>query len=90
MRAFLKIFSILMGCFLLSFGIIYLVEKEREVCDTVVVMKDDRMYNCAETNTYDGLTHIVGCDGSIIRVPTVDIRTIEKIDTKWLCLLLYL
>ena len=82
MREFWKIFTILMGCLVLSFGIIYLVEKDREVCDTVVVMKDDRMYNCAETNTYDGLTHIVGCDGSIIKVPTVDIRTIEKGDIK--------
>ena len=82
MKEFLTVLCIIIGLGLVSTGIVYLVEKEREICDTVVVMKDDRMYKCAETHTHDGLIHIVGCDGSRIEVPTVDIRTIERVDSK--------
>jgi len=82
MKEFLTVLCIIIGLGLVSTGIVYLIEKEREICDTVVVMKDDRMYKCAETHTHDGLTHIYGCDGTRIKVPTVDIRIIEKIEVK--------
>jgi len=82
MRQFLTVLCIIIGLGLISTGIIYLREKDKEICDTVVVMKDDRMYKCAETYTHDGLTHVVGCDGTIIEVPTIDIRTIENVEIK--------
>ena len=78
MREFLFILSFMVGIAIVSGGIIYMAEKDKEICDTIVVMKDDRIYKCAEISNHDGLTRIIGCDGNEIQVPTTDIRTIEK------------
>jgi hypothetical protein len=75
-----EIITILVCCFLLSLGVIYFIEKKQKKCNIVVIMKDDRMYMCSETYTFYGLTRVIRCDGSIIDVPTLDIRTIEKIE----------
>lgn len=77
-----EIITILICCFLLSLGIIYLIVKQKKTCDIVVIMKDGRMYKCAETYTFYGLTRIIRCDGSIVEVSTIDIKTIGKIKLK--------
>ena len=82
MKEILNVICIGIGMCLVSMGIIYLVDKDSKVCDTAVIMKDDRIYECAETNTYSGLTRICGCDGNWIEVPTADIRIIQKIEKK--------
>ena len=78
MREFLTISSIILTIGLMSFGIVYLVERDNKICDTTVKMKDGRTYECAGTQTQDGLTNIKGCDGKYIYVPTNDIKTIKK------------
>jgi len=63
---------------LMSFGVIYLKERNDSVCDTTVEMKDGTVYECANTMSYEsGITRITGCDGSKVSVPTVDIKTIK-------------
>ena len=78
MREFLTILSIILTIVLMSFGIVYLVERDSKICDITVKMKDGRTYECAGTKTQDGLTNIKGCDGKCIYVPTNDIKTIKK------------
>ena len=78
MREFLTILSIILIIGLMSFGIVYLIDRDSKICDTTVKMKDGSTYECAETHTQDGLTNIKGCDGKYIYVPTNDIKTIKK------------
>jgi hypothetical protein len=56
--------------------------EEVSICDTEVIMKDGTVYECAETSSFDnGITLITGCDGSKIKIPTIDIKFIKIIDT---------
>jgi hypothetical protein len=65
--------------FLMSFGIIFLKQRNDSVCDTIVEMKDGTVYECSGTMHYEsGVTHVQGCDGTSFRVPTVDVKIIKS------------
>jgi hypothetical protein len=83
MKSFGNVFLVTLAV-VLPYGIIlYYANEDNKICDTRVKMKDGTTYDCAETRSFDdNLTYITGCDGTKIKVPTVDIKTIEDIKTK--------
>jgi hypothetical protein len=82
MKEFIKVISIFVIIFGISFTILYFVDKDRKICDERVTMKDGTVHYCAETASYENITVIRGCDGSKIKVPTNDIKIIENIKKK--------
>ena len=66
---------------LLSFPIIYFMWKTDNTCDAKIIMKDGTEYSAMiVSNRENGITWLKKCDGTETSFPTVDIKTIEKIN----------
>jgi len=66
---------------LFAFPMTHIMWKEDHTCDTKVTMKDSTEYQAVRVyHSNDGMTWLKGCSGNEKRFPTVDIKTIEKIN----------
>jgi hypothetical protein len=64
--------------FLLSLGILFFSIKEKDKCDTTVVLDDGTELRCKDTYTANGgLTNIKKCDGEDISLPLSRIKIIK-------------
>ena len=62
----------------LSLGIVFFINKEKNKCDTTVVLDDGTELRCKDTYTANGgLTNIKTCDDENISIPLNRIKIIK-------------
>ena len=77
MRRF-EIILIFVVFFVLLLGIVFFINKEKNKCDTTVVLDDGTELRCKDTYTANGgLTNIKTCDDENISIPLNRIKIIK-------------
>lgn len=77
MRRF-EIIIIFVVFFVLLLGIVFFINKEKNKCDTTVVLDDGTELRCKDTYTANGgLTNIKTCDDENISIPLNRIKIIK-------------
>ena len=77
MRRF-EIIILIVTTFVLSLGIVFFINKEKNKCDTTVVLDDGTELRCKDTYTANGgLTNIKTCDDENISIPLNRIKIIK-------------
>ena len=69
---------------LVTYGILIFGKVEDDkICDELVIMNDGSQIEATEVNTYeDGMSRVHQCNGEDVRIPTVNIKIIKKINPK--------